>query len=82
VPFGGENRYFLKPLTPRPPKPPKFAPFCSGQNFRSISRLTLGSSGVTKGGGRGEQSPPGAAGEGAQNRGRKIVLSTRPQKCV
>jgi len=36
-----KNRNFLKPLTPRPQKPPKFAQFWSGQNFRSISRLTL-----------------------------------------
>ena len=31
---------------PRPPKPPKFAQFWSGQNFHSISRLTLGVSRV------------------------------------
>ena len=39
--FWSKNRTFLKSLTPRPPKPPKFAQFWSGQNFRSISRLTL-----------------------------------------
>jgi len=34
-----------------------------------------------EGGGRGGgQLPPGAAGKGAQNRGRKIASSTRPQK--
>jgi len=41
--FWGKNRNFLKPLTPKPPKPPKSAQFWSGQKFRSISRLTLGS---------------------------------------
>jgi len=33
--FGSKNRYFLKPLTPRPSKPPKFAQFCSGRNAKS-----------------------------------------------
>ena len=38
----GKNRYFFKPLTPRPPKPPKFAQFGRDlESFRSISRLTL-----------------------------------------
>jgi len=43
VPFGGKNRNFLKPLTPRPPKPPKFAQFWYGlwEYFHSISSLTL-----------------------------------------
>jgi len=41
VPFGVKIETFFKPLTPRPKKPPKFAQFWSGQNFRSISRLTL-----------------------------------------
>jgi len=44
--FWSKNHNFLKPLTPKPPKPPKFAQFWSGQNFRSISRLTLGVSRV------------------------------------
>jgi len=38
------------------------------------------SSGVTTGERGGGQLPPGAAGKGAQNRGRKIASSTRPQK--
>ena len=42
--FWGKTCNFLKPLTPRPPKPPKFAQFWSGQNFRSISRLTINQS--------------------------------------
>jgi len=44
--FWGKNCNFLKLLTLRPPKPPKFAQFWSEQNFRSISRLTLGVSRV------------------------------------
>jgi len=47
--FCSKNRNFLKPLTLRPPKLSKlskFAQFWSGQNFRSISPLTLGVSRV------------------------------------
>ena len=42
--FWGKNRNFLKPLTPRSPNRQNFPNFGRDlENFRSISRLTLGS---------------------------------------